>query len=243
MPGLGTIVDALAIVAGALIGRFAGKALPDRVQKTLLSACGVMTLFIGIGGVMQHMLVVTQSGIKTQGTMMMILSLIAGSVLGGIIDLEGKLEKFGVYLKEKSGNADDASFVNAFVTASLTVCIGAMAIVGSIEDGIYADHSILFTKSILDFVIIIAMASALGIGTAFSAIPVAILQGVVTLLARLAAPLMTNQTMSNLSYVGAALITCVGINLIFPRKVSVANMLPSLIFAVILALSRDSEEL
>jgi uncharacterized membrane protein YqgA involved in biofilm formation len=235
MPGLGTIVDALAIVAGALIGRFAGKALPDRVQKTLLSACGVMTLFIGIGGVMQHMLVVTQSGIKTQGTMMMILSLIAGSVLGGIIDLEGKLEKFGVYLKEKSGNADDASFVNAFVTASLTVCIGAMAIVGSIEDGIYADHSILFTKSILDFVIIIAMASALGIGTAFSAIPVAILQGVVTLLARLAAPLMTNQTMSNLSYVGAALITCVGINLIFPRKVSVANMLPSLIFAVILA--------
>ena len=235
MPGLGTIVDALAIVAGALIGRFAGKALPDRVQKTLLSACGVMTLFIGIGGVMQHMLVVTQSGIKTQGTMMMILSLIAGSVLGGIIDLEGKLEKFGVYLKEKSGNADDASFVNACVTASLTVCIGAMAIVGSIEDGIYADHSILFTKSILDFVIIIAMASALGIGTAFSAIPVAILQGVVTLLARLAAPLMTNQTMSNLSYVGAALITCVGINLIFPRKVSVANMLPSLIFAVILA--------
>ena len=235
MPGLGTIVDALAIVAGALIGRFAGKALPDRVQKTLLSACGVMTLFIGIGGVMQHMLVVTQSGIKTQGTMMMILSLIAGSVLGGIIDLEGKLEKFGVYLKEKSGNADDASFVNAFVTASLTVCIGAMAIVGSIEDGIYADHSILFTKSILDFVIIIAMASALGIGTAFSAIPVAILQGVVTLLARLAAPRMTNQTMSNLSYVGAALITCVGINLIFPRKVSVANMLPSLIFAVILA--------
>ena len=235
MPGLGTIVDALAIVAGALIGRFAGKALPDRVQKTLLSACGVMTLFIGIGGVMQHMLVVTQSGIKTQGTMMMILSLIAGSILGGIIDLEGKLEKFGVYLKEKSGNADDASFVNAFVTASLTVCIGAMAIVGSIEDGIYADHSILFTKSILDFVIIIAMASALGIGTAFSAIPVAVLQGVVTLLARLAAPLMTDQAMSNLSYVGAALITCVGINLIFPRKVSVANMLPSLIFAVILA--------
>lgn len=235
MPGLGTIVDALAIVAGALIGRFAGKALPDRVQKTLLSASGVMTLFIGIGGVMQHMLVVTQSGIKTQSTMMMILSLIAGSVLGGLIDLEGKLEKFGVYLKEKSGNADDASFVNAFVTASLTVCIGAMAIVGSIEDGIYADHSILFTKSILDFVIIIAMASALGIGTAFSAIPVAILQGVVTLLARLAAPLMTDQAMSNLSYVGAVLITCVGINLIFPRKVSVANMLPSLIFAVILA--------
>ena len=235
MPGLGTIVDAFAIVAGALIGRFAGKALPDRVQKTLLSASGVMTLFIGIGGVMQHMLVVTQSGIKTQSTMMMILSLIAGSVLGGLIDLEGKLEQLGVFLKEKSGNADDASFVNAFVTASLTVCIGAMAIVGSIEDGIYADHSILFTKSILDFVIIIAMASALGIGTAFSAIPVAILQGVVTLLARLAAPLMTDQAMSNLSYVGAALITCVGINLIFPRKVSVANMLPSLIFAVILA--------
>lgn len=235
MPGLGTIVDALAIVAGALIGRFAGKALPDRVQNTLLSASGVMTLFIGIGGVIQHMLVVTESGIETQGTMMMILSLIAGSVLGGIIDLEGKLEQLGVFLKEKSGNADDASFVNAFVTASLTVCIGAMAIVGSIEDGIYADHSILFTKSILDFVIIIAMASALGIGTAFSAIPVAVLQGVVTLLARLAAPLMTDQAMSNLSYVGAVLITCVGINLIFPRKVSVANMLPSLIFAVILA--------
>lgn len=125
--------------------------------------------------------------------------------------------------------------MNAFVTASLTVCIGAMAIVGSIEDGIYANHEILFTKSFLDFVIIIAMAAALGIGTAFSAIPVAILQGGVTILARLAAPVMTDQAMNNLSLVGAVLITSVGINLLFPKKVSVANLLPSLIFAVVFA--------
>lgn len=125
--------------------------------------------------------------------------------------------------------------MNAFVTASLTVCIGAMAIVGSIEDGIYANHEILFTKSFLDFVIIIAMTAALGIGTAFSAIPVAILQGGVTILARLAAPVMTDQAMNNLSLVGAVLITSVGINLLFPKKVSVANLLPSLIFAVVFA--------
>lgn len=105
MPGLGTIVDCLAIVAGALIGKLAGKAMPDRIRDVLLSACGVMTLFIGISGAMQHMLVVTESGIETEGTMMMILSLLAGGILGAAIDIEGKLNRFGEFLKEKSGNS------------------------------------------------------------------------------------------------------------------------------------------
>ena len=165
----------------------------------------------------------------------MIITLCLGTLIGEICDFTGKLERFGEWLKIKTGNAKDASFVNAFVTASLTVCIGAMAIVGSIQDGIMLDHSTLIAKSILDFIIIIAMAAAMGKGAAFSAIPVGILQGSVTLLSRVISPVMTEAALSNISLTGSVIIFCVGINLVFDRKIRVANMLPTLVLAVIWA--------
>jgi uncharacterized membrane protein YqgA involved in biofilm formation len=125
--------------------------------------------------------------------------------------------------------------VDAFVTASLTVCIGAMAIVGSIEDGIFGDYSILATKAVLDLIIIPVMTCAMGKGCIFSAIPVGILQGSVTLLSRLIRPLMTDAAMANLSTVGSILIFCVGLNLVWGKKVRVANLLPSIVIAVIAA--------
>ena len=166
------------------------------------------------------------------GAMMIIGCLSIGAVIGELMDIEGAFERFGEWLKVKSGNGKDGGFVNAFVTASLTVCIGAMAIVGSIQDGILGDYSILATKAILDLIIITIMTSSMGRGCVFSAIPVAVLQGSITALAGFVRPLMTDAALANLSLVGNVMIFCVGINLVWGKKVKVANLLPGIVIAV-----------
>lgn len=235
MFGLGTIINMGAILLGGLAGRLIGKAIPKRVQDMLYMVCGISTLFIGIGGCLQHMLIVENGALNTQGTMMMLMSLTIGALLGEWIDLEKRLEQFGQWLKRKTGNAGDTTFIDAFVTASLTVCIGAMAIVGAIQDGMEGDISVLAAKSVLDLVIICVMAASMGKGCIFSAIPVGILQGSVTALSVVLKPIMTDAALGNLSYVGSVLIFCVGVNLVWGKKVKVANMLPAVVVAVIWA--------
>lgn len=235
MPGLGTIVNVIAIITAGTAGWLFGSRIPERVQHTLMSVNAVAVLFLGIGGAMAQMLKVENGLLTTKGTMMMIICLALGAVVGEILDLEDRFDTFGEWLKQKTGNSRDADFVDAFVTASLTVCIGAMAIVGSIEDGIFANHSVLFAKAFMDAIIILVMASSLGKGCIFSAVPVAILQGCVTLLARLLKPLLTDAAMANLSFVGSILIFCVGVNLFWGKKIRVANLLPALVFAVLWA--------
>ena len=236
MPGMGTLINVAAIVVGGLGGMLFGKWLKERFQEILTMSCGICVIFIGIAGVMEKMLVYTDGRFSSQGTLMLIGSITIGSLLGEWCNLELRMEQFGEWLKKKTGNSKDKRFVEGFVTASLTVCIGAMAIVGAIEDGIAGDASILITKAILDLVIIAVMAASLGKGCIFSAIPVGILQGGVTLLARAIKPFMTVAALDNLSLVGSVLIWCVGINLVWGKKIKVANMLPSVIVAVIWAL-------
>ena len=235
MFGLGTIINMGAILVGGLVGRLVGKTIPRRFQDMLYMVCGISTLFIGIGGAMQHILTIEDGALNTQGTMMMLLSLTIGSVIGEWIDLERRLEQFGDFLKRKTGNAGDPTFIDAFVTASLTVCIGAMAIVGAIQDGMSGDYSILAAKSVLDLVIICVMTASMGKGCIFSLIPVGLLQGSVTALSVVLKPIMTEAALSNLSYVGSVLIFCVGLNLVWGKKVKVANMLPAVVIAVIWA--------
>lgn len=191
MPGLGTIVNAAAIILGGLAGLLFGKLIKPRIQETIMMACGVCVIFLGIAGAMEKML--TSSADGTLGS-------------GG--------------------------FVDGFVTASLTVCIGAMAVVGSIQDGILGDHSTLFAKAVLDMVIIVVMTAGSGKGCIFSAIPVAVFQGTITALSRLLEPIMIPAALNNLSLVGSVLIFCVGVNLVWGKKIRVADMLPSLVFAV-----------
>ena len=167
--------------------------------------------------------------------MLVVLCLAIGTVVGELAGIENGFERFGEWLKEKSGNGDDKQFVNAFVTASLTVCIGAMAIVGAIQDGIMGDYSTLAVKAVLDFIIIAVMTSSLGKGCAFSAIPVFVFEGAVTLLARLVSPIMTDLAIAYLSLIGSVLIFCVGINLVWRKMIRVANMLPAIVLAVIAA--------
>ena len=232
MYGLGTIINTGAIVAGGLAGILFGRFLKENVQDTLSKCCGVSTLMIGISGAMEKMLTLEKGAISSGGSMLLVLCLTVGGVIGELLNLEGAFEAFGRWLKEKTGNAKDKGFVNAFVTASLTVCIGAMAIVGSIQDGLTGDYSVLATKAVLDFIIIMVMSCSLGPGAAFSAIPVAILQGSVTALAGLVRPVMTEAALNNLSLVGSVLIFCVGINLLWGKKIRVANLLPAIVLAV-----------
>lgn len=232
MYGLGTIINTGAIVAGGLAGILFGRFLKENVQDTLSKCCGISTLMIGIAGALEKMLTLENGAISGGGSMLLVLCLTVGGVIGELLNLEGAFEAFGRWLKEKTGNAKDKGFVNAFVTASLTVCIGAMAIVGSIQDGLTGDYSVLATKAVLDFIIIMVMSCSLGPGAAFSAIPVAILQGSVTALAGLVRPVMTEAALNNLSLVGSALIFCVGINLLWGKKIRVANLLPAIVLAV-----------
>ena len=232
---MGTIINMAAIFIGGIFGLLVGKAISKRFQDILYMVCGISTLFIGIGGVMQHMLTIEGSALNTQGTMMVLGSLTIGALIGEAINIEKRIEQFGEWLKRKSGNAGDPAFIDAFVTASLTVCIGAMAIVGAIQDGMTGDYSILAAKSVLDLVIICVMTASMGKGCIFSLIPVGILQGSVTALSVFLKPVMTDAALSNLSYVGSILIFCVGLNLVWGKKVKVANMLPAVVIAVLWA--------
>ncbi len=235
MRGMGTIANVLAIIIGGSLGLFCKNLLKDRYQETIMKATGIATMFLALSGTLSKMFVIQQVGIQTTGSMNVILSLVIGALIGEMIDIDHLFEKFGNWLKLKTKSQGDHQFVNAFVTASLTVCIGAMAIMGAIQDGIYANPSILFAKAILDFVIILVMSSSMGKGCFFAFIPVAFLQGTLTALSVGLAPFMTTSLLNHLDMVGNILIFCVGINLIWPRTIRVANLLPALVVAVVLS--------
>ena len=167
--------------------------------------------------------------------MMMIFSLSLGALLGELLNIEKHTEEFGEWIKIKSGSGGDTKFVDGFVSTSLTICIGAMAVVGAIRDGITGDISMLCAKAVLDAIIVFVMASSIGKGCIFSVIPLGLFQGGITLLSGVIEPLLTGQAVSNMSLVGSMLIFCVVVNLRFHQKIKVANMLPALIFAVISA--------
>lgn len=235
MTGLGTIINSAAIAAGGLAGLFAGKLFRQEQQDSMKTACGISVMFIAIAGAMQGMLAIDGGTLVSGKSMLVVLCLAVGTIIGEALGIENGFERFGEWLKKKTGNDGDRQFVSAFVTASLTVCIGAMTIVGAIQDGISGDWSTLAVKSVLDFIIITVMTSSLGKGCAFSAIPVFLFEGAITLLARLVSPVMTELASAYLSLIGSVLIFCVGLNLVWGKKVRVANMLPAVLLAVIAA--------
>lgn len=235
MIGLGTIINSAAIVIGGVVGHFTGKLFKPEQQSALNKTCGISVLFIATAGAMQGMLSIDGNSLLSGKSMLVVLCLAIGTIIGELIGIEKGFERFGEWLKAKTGNSGDKEFVNAFVTASLTVCIGAMAIVGAIQDGISGDYSTLVVKSVLDFIIIAVMTSSLGKGCGFSAIPVFVFEGAITLLARLVSPIMTELATAYLSLIGSILIFCVGVNLVWGKTVRVANMLPSVVLAVVAA--------
>lgn len=235
MIGLGTLYNALGVVFGGLLGLLIGQRLSEDFHETLLKVTGVAVFVLGIAGTLEKMLVVHESHVESHGSMMLILSLVFGTVLGELLKIEEGFERLGTWLKEKTGNQGDTSFVDAFMTTALTICIGAMAVVGAVQDGLTGDTSTLLAKAILDMVIVLVLTVSKGKGAIFGVVPLMILQGLITLLAHLIAPIMTPQALSNLSLVGSSLILCVGINLIWGKRIKVANLLPAVLIAIIWA--------
>ena len=229
---MGTIINAAAIVVGGVIGLVGGKRLPTRCQEMILRAMGVCVMFVGIAGTLEQMLVIENGTLTVRGTLMLVISMALGCLIGELLNLDGAIERFGYWLRKISGNGEDNRFLDGFVCTTMTVCIGAMAIVGAVQDGIYGDSTTLIAKSLMDFVVVLIMASSMGKGCLFAAIPVVVLQGSVTALARLIEPVLTVAALSNLSLVGSVLIFCVGINLIWKNTLRLANLLPALVAAV-----------
>lgn len=235
MIGLGTLYNALGVVFGGLLGLLIGQRLSEDFHETLLKVTGVAVFVLGIARTLEKMLVVHGSHVESHGSMMLILSLVIGTVIGELLKIEEGFERLGCWLKEKTGNQSDTSFVDAFMTTALTICIGAMAVVGAVQDGLTGDTSTLLAKAILDMVIVLVLTVSKGKGAIFAVVPLVILQGLITLLAHLIAPIMTSQALSNLSLVGSSLILCVGINLIWGKRIKVANLLPAVLIAIIWA--------
>ena len=238
MIGLGTLVNTIAVVAGGLLGLLLKNGIAKRFERIMLQGLGLAVIFIGIGGVLEYMLVPENGSTSTQGTMLLIFSLVIGCLLGQWIDIEAKMESIGVKLKAAVRVKNDNRFVEGFVTSSLIICVGAMAIVGSMQDGLSGDSSMLIAKSLLDFVLVAILASAYGVGVVFSAIPIFVYQGAITLIAALFGSVIRNVLIEELSFVGSALIFCVGVNLVREKTFKVANMLPALLIPIVVELWR-----
>ena len=205
LPGIGIIANVVAIALGGVLGLGCGRFITERVQETLMRACALAVMFLGLGGTLRTML---------------------------SANADGQLA-FGAWLKRVSGSAGDTRFIEGFVTASLTVCIGAMAVIGSINDRLLGDPSVLFTKSVLDGVIIMLLTATLGKGCIFSSVSVGLFQGAIFALAGLLAPYMTDSALAGLSCVGNILIFAIGTNLLGLPNIRVANFLPALVIAAL----------
>ncbi len=232
MTGLGTIVNCAAVIVGALIGMLFKKALKERFCELITQSMGLAVIFIGAAGGVGRIIELNKTENGTVQIVMMVLAFTLGSFLGELINIQHLTERFASWLKVKTKSENDSGFVSGFVSASLTICVGAMAVIGPIQDALSHDYSTLFTKAVLDLVIIMVMASAMGKGTAFSVIPLAAIQGSITLIAKLVEPYLTQSAVTNISFVGSMMIFCVGVNLMFDKKIRVANMLPTIIFSV-----------
>ena len=219
LPLLGTIVNVAAVVVGSLLGLFFGHLLPEKVQRTLVLGLGLAVILIGL-----------QLAFETDQPLVLIGSLILGGIIGEALRIEERLGAFGKKLKEKFTDAGDVA--EAFVTASLLYCVGAMAVMGSIQDGLGDQPTILYAKSALDGTASIVLVSTLGIGVIFSVIPIFLYQGALTLAAVSVQGLLTEPVISEMNAVGGLLIFSIGLDLLGIKKIPVGNLLPGIFVAM-----------
>lgn len=211
----GTLVNVAAVAAGCLIGRLAGRRISASVRRTLMCALGLATVLIGL-----------ELALKTRQPMVVIGSLILGGVAGEILGVEARLEALGTRLQQRFSGAGRVA--EGFVSASLLYCVGAMAITGSLQDGMGQTPTILYAKSALDGVASVALTSTLGVGVAFSIVPLLLYQGGMTLLAGLASRVLTEAAMTEMNAVGGLLIVGIALDLLEIRRIPVGNLLPGL---------------
>ena len=221
---IGTIVNALAIVIGGMVGTLLGHRFPDKLKRTVIQGLGLTVLLVGM-----------QMAIKSENILMVILSIVIGGIIGELIDIEEYLHKLGRWIESKfktgNGNGDIAA---AFVRTSLIYCVGAMAIMGAIQDGLNHDPSTLIAKGMIDGFSAIAFAATMGFGVVLSAAPVFIYQGTLTIAASWVQALMTPPIIAEMMATGGLLIMGIGLNIMEITKIKVGNLLPSIFVAIIL---------
>ena len=234
MIGLGTLANMAAILIGAAVGVLMQGGLKQRFQTTIMNALGLAVMFVGISGALQGLFVVRGDELEATNVMLMILSLAIGAFLGELIDIETRLDHMGEYIKAtlKVEGEKGQNFVEGFVSSSLLFCIGAMAIIGALQDGLSGDASMLYAKAIIDGTVAIFFASTLGIGVFFSVIPLGIYQGLITLSAKYIEPYLSEQMIGNLSFIGSILIFGIGINMVFGKKIKCGNLLPAVLVPI-----------
>ena len=221
---IGTLINCAAIVAGSLLGLLLRRGMKDAMAKTVMQGVGMSVILIGVTG-----------AIETSNTLLVILSMVIGGVLGAWIDIDAKMNRLGAWAQKKLTRGDDETntFAKGFVTASLVYCVGAMAVVGSLDSGIRGDHSTLIAKAALDGITAIIFSSSLGIGVMLSAVPVLIYQGAIALLGNAIAPLLSDIVVTEMSAVGGLLIMGIGINMLLNTEIKVANLLPAILIPFI----------
>lgn len=222
---LGTIVNTVAVIIGGTIGMFLQKGLSQRLSDTIMKGLGLCTLYLGISG-----------SLKGENSLILIISMVAGALIGEGVDLDKRLNQFGGWLESrfKSKEGQKISIAEGFVTASLLFCVGAMTIVGSLQSGLTGNHEMLFNKSVLDCVAAVIFASSLGIGVIFSAAFVFVYQGTITLLAQWVSPILTDNIINEMTCVGSVIIAGLALNMLGITKLKVMNYVPAIFIPIIL---------
>ena len=217
---IGVFVNVATVLLGSAVGLLFRKGIPERISKALMLAIGMCTIYIGIDGALE--------GSKT---IVLILSMVFGTLIGTLIDIDDKINRIGLFIEKKMKRGDDhSSIAEGFMTGSLLFCVGAMTIVGSLNAGLTGDNTLLFTKSILDLISSCLLASTLGIGVMFAAIFVLVVQGGLVLLAGLMQNVLTDQALiAEITCAGSVMIIALGLNLLGITKLKVANFLPALL--------------
>ncbi|NLY89770.1 MAG: DUF554 domain-containing protein, partial [Firmicutes bacterium] len=227
MIGIGTLVNVIAIITGAVAGSLVRGGLPEKIKSIIMQGVGLAVMFIGLSGALQGLFTVAGNGLERQYVMLMIASMVIGGIIGELLQIEAGLEKAGRWFEKKFARSE-RTFAQGFITASLVYCVGAMAIVGALEDGLIGDVTTLFSKSILDGVTAVIFAAGMGMGVALSALPVLVYQGSITLLAGVLRPLLTVTVIQQMSLVGGILIFAIGLNLLKITRIKVGNLLPAI---------------
>ena len=217
---IGTLINCIAIIAGSAVGLLLRRGMNESISKTVMQGVGLSVILIGITG-----------AIKSSNTLLVILSMVIGGVIGSLIDIDRRMNQLGAWAQKKltRGNDENNTFAKGFVTASLVYCVGAMAVVGALDSGIRGDHSTLIAKAALDGISAIVFASSLGIGVMLSAVPILIYQGSIALLGTVIAPLLSDVVVTEMSAVGGLLIMAIGINMLLEKDIKVANLLPAIL--------------
>lgn len=231
MVGLGTLVNSGAILAGAGAGLLLRRGLPEKWQESIMQGVAVCIIVIGV-----------QMAFKSENIMVVIFSIVLGAIVGEGIDIDTKLQRFGDWIGSKLIGGHDAGAAKVigegFVAASLIYCVGAMAIIGSLQDGLKGDTTILFAKSTLDGIIAIILTANLGIGVALSAVSVLLYQGTLTLLAGVLEPVLTTSILNEVTATGGMLIMAIGVNMLKVVQIRISNLLPAVLWAgIIVAVS------